>query len=161
MINVEDLIGRRHEVVACKLDNITTHYDGISSNVPDYDKENFISRMEDCVNNGTAYMIADGSCFIYYDKDTESPAFAAGVALYGAGSPLKMIALFTYVFTHVDSKVLFMRLSPHSPTFVNECKSLLTINSVIDYSISKDYLMIRVDEIRDKVNKLIKSRLVL
>lgn len=158
MIEIVDLLGGKYLATECSESDIQVHYETIRNIVEDEDEDEFKSRMLQCVNEGTAYALIDGSCFIYYLKDKGKPKISTGVALYGEGSPLALLALFSYVFTAVDSKAHLMMLNPHSEKFIIECKSLMTLGSIIKYRMGNHPLMVRIDLIKAKVLALKSKR---
>lgn len=158
MTITKDLIGKSHTIVRCSLEDIKNHYSKISDVIPELEKEEFCLRMSECVEQGTAFANDRGTCFIYYAKDITQPKFSYGVALYGKGNPLAMLALFAYVFTEIDPEVFVMRLLPHSSSFVKECRSLITAKAIQKNRMTGHPLMIRIDKVKTRVNKILKKK---
>lgn len=92
MILTRSLFGQPCEVVACTLEDVEPNFDKIKKVVSKQEMPEFKRRMVEAVEKGSAFMISDGSCFLYYLND--KPWCATGVALYGKNSPIKMLALF-------------------------------------------------------------------
>ena len=158
MIEGLDILGNSHTIKLCSKYDIPVHYKLISEFIPDEEESEFQSRMLECVEEGTAFSIHDDSCFLYYKKEDVQPKFAQGVALYGMGNPLKIMALFSGVFLNIDKKTFVINFKTHPGKFVSEYKSILTTASIKRHNIDNSTLMVRVDDIKNKILALYKKR---
>lgn len=156
MITALDMTGKEHSIRLCILEDVPIHFDCIKEHIAEV--EEFKLRMIECIEAGTAYTSSDGKCFLYYLSEEIQPKFASGVAIYGSGSPMKMMALFSHVFTHLDKFTFVIKLLPHSGTFVSECKSMLSVSSIKSYKLHNSPLVIRIDKVRDKVLAIKRKR---
>lgn len=151
-MKVIDLYGNSHEARKCTLEDIPKHFERVSDVVSKDEAKEYIGRMKQCVKEGTAYTLKDESCFFYYLKTDTTQA--EGVSLKGTGHPLKTLALLTEVFRSVDKEILFLRFGLHKGRLTSEFKSLITISSIKNRRAPEDPLMVRVDNLLNKINKL-------
>jgi len=156
-----DILGNSHTIKLCSKYDIRVHYRSISEFIPTEEEAEFQSRMLECVEEGTAFAIYDDSCFLYYKKEEVQPKFAQGVALYGMGNPLKMMALFSGIFLNIDKATFVINFKTHPGKFVSEYKSILTTASIKRHNINNSSLMIRVDAVKKKILALYKKKGIL
>jgi hypothetical protein len=154
-ITTYDLLGHPHEIRFCVSADILTHFDKIKDVVQADEKEEFLERMQVCVEKSTAFAVADDSCFLYYSN--YSKGCAAGVAMYGKSNPAKLLAMFAGVFTVLDKDTFKLNFSLHKGKTVSEYKSLLTLSSIKKSKLFGTPLVVRTDFIKKRVNKLHKK----
>lgn len=156
MTIVKDLFGNDHTIQPCRAEDVDVHFNKIRNVIPHEEVIQFKKRMSECINVGSAYTLSDGSCYLYYFND--QPWHAYGVALYGKNSPLKMLALFAGIFRELDRETFKIDFVLHKGKFADEYRSILTETSIKRHRITGHPLVIRVDEIRDRVNAIYKKR---
>ena len=154
-----DFFGKCHTIVSCTQKDIAVHFDQIKDVVTDIPHNEFKQRMSQCVEAGSAYMLSDGSCFLYYLNSL--PFKAEGVALYGKHATHKMLALFAGVFTTIDTHTFKIEFKLHPGKFIQEYKSLLTKTSMKRQVVPGYPLVVRVDVLRNKINDIYNKRKVL
>ena len=152
-----DLFGKSQSIKQCTFDDIPPHFDKVKEIVPEAEHQEYVARMTECVLDGTAFSLEDDSSYIYYKK--KSDLFAEGVVLYGKQEPLKLGALFNFVFTKIDPKVFKLDFQLHPGKEIGEYKSMLTITSIKRHQAnSKAPLVIRVDQLMKRFTDLYEKR---
>jgi hypothetical protein len=132
------------------LSDIPDHFAKIKQWIPEDEWIQFQERMEDCVEDETAWCTEN--TFLYYQK-TEGRGTAHAVALYGQGHPEELLALFVGVFTQCDKDTFNMLFKLHPGKVVEEYLCLPTEISIkrMYQSNGEHPLAIRIDKIREKV----------
>lgn len=156
MITTTDFFGKQHYLVPCTERDINVHFAKIEEFIPADEVVDFKLRMAECIDIGTAYMLLDGSCFLYYIN--YKPCCAIGVALYGKESPIKMLALFSGIFHVVDTDTFKLEFHLHYGKLVQEYKSLITEISLKRQGIPGHPLVIRIDELHKKIESIYNRR---
>lgn len=156
MIITKDFFGKDHTILPCRAEDVDVHFSKISDVIPSEEVIQFKKRMSVCINAGTAYTLSDGSCFLYY-HNYKSWA-AEGVALYGTGSPVKMLALFAGIFREIDHETFKLDFHLHAGKLISEYKSILTLISMKRYRMPGHPVTVRIDELFKKMDKLYKAR---
>jgi len=156
MITAPDLFGHIHTIVPCTVEHIDTHFEMIKDVITDESHKSFKGRMAECIEAGSAYALSDGSCFLYYLNS--KPFKATGVALYGKNAPHKMLTLFAGIFTKLDDHTFKLEFMLHPGKFMQEYKSILTMTSMKRQVIPGYPLVVRIDELRDKINAIYNKR---
>ncbi len=156
MITTEDLFGNEHTILPCRAEDIDVHFSKISNVIPSEEVIQFKKRMSECLLAESAYTLSDGSCFLYYQN--YKPCCAYGVALYGTGSPVKMLALLAGVFQEIDPVTFKLSFALHAKTFAKNYLSLITMTSLKRSRVPGHPLVVRIDELRSKLLRLYKMR---
>jgi len=152
-----DLRGKYYEFRVCTLDDIKPHFDMVEKFVPLYEHDSFIERMRAAIELKTAFVLADNSCFLYYIN--KHPCCAEGVAMFGKKVPMKMLALMSGIFRDIDKDTFKIDFNLHPEKFLQEYKSMLTSTSIKRHIDKRYPLVVRVDDFRNKINKLVKKGL--
>jgi hypothetical protein len=147
-----DLLGKEHTIVPCTMNDIPVHFELVKDVIPSEEVIQYQQRMSECINAGSAYTLSDNSCFLYYNN--VKPFCAHGVALYGKHAPLKLLALFAGIFTGIDTHTFKMEFTLHTGKFIDEYKSILTLTSLKRRNMPDRPLVIRIDELRNKISTL-------
>ena len=158
MITTTDLFGKVHTIVPCDNEDIDVHFAKIQDVIPSEEVIQFKKRMSECILAESAYTLSDGSCFLYYLN--YKPCCANGVALYGKNSSHKMLALFAGIFNEIDRETFKLDFHLHAGKYVQEYKSLLTIESIKRQRIPGQPLVIRTDKLFAKMSALYKKRMI-
>jgi len=151
-----DLIGNHHFIKSCTEEDVSKHFACVEKYIIESDRIPFQNRMRRCIAEGTAFALTDDTCFIYYMSTTKHRA--TGIALFGEGVPMKMIALFTGVFREIDKDTFAMEFRLHPGKMLNEYKSLLTLTSIKRHANINYPLMIRIDRLKEKIHELHTAR---
>lgn len=112
--------------------------------------------MLEAIDNGTAFTLDSGNCFLYYTKAKKE--FSTAVAIFGIGNPLGMIALLYGIFTKIDKTTVFMLMKLHPKQKVGDFKSLFTKASARRMNPHEDAMMIRVDKVIAKYKTVFEGR---
>lgn len=153
MITSRDLFGKEHTILPCTVDDVAAHFEKIRSTVTtDTEETPFKQKMLQCIEAGTAYKLSDESCFFYYLNSTSR--LAEGVALFGQGNPAKITALFRGVTGQIDTQTLKVSFHRHKGKALQEYRNIVTLTSLKRQSIEGYPLVIRMDELKAKADKL-------
>lgn len=156
MITINDLFGKKQVIEHVKFGDVTGHFDQIKENIPENEWVEFNLRMCACIDTKTAFTLSDHSCFLYY-KIT-APGFADGVALQGQGHPTKLMALISGIFGKIDKTILRINFTRHPGKTIEEYKNFLSPVNVSRHHTLGRPLSIRIDKIREKIDKLYDRR---
>lgn len=149
---LKEIFDKKMDYRRCLPADIGPHFDQIKHWIEPEIYENFLGRMLTSVEGHSAWQ--SENTFLYYTKENERQAL--GVAIFGMGYPLEMLALFTGIFYFEDRKTAMLRFALHSDKMISEYKALLTITSMMRAHTDRTHpLMIRVDAFRDKMVKLL------
>lgn len=158
MIQTTDLMGNVHQIDRCTVSNIPNHFSKVQHLIPEEDRESYLSRMLQGVQQGTAFCVSDHSCFLYYLKDPVQPEFSEGVSLFGVGNPLKVAAMFSGIFTQVDNLVFVMKIKMHKGRTASNYQSIATASSIKNNSVHGSPLVVRIDKLLTKLSVLATKR---
>ena len=135
----------------CNEQDIETHYNTVKPLVKDINEKVYKSLMLQAINENTAYKLSDNSCFLYYIKNTKY--ISNGVSFYGKDNPVGMMVLFSYIFKTQDKDTTVIKFLPTSKNEMLSYKSLLTVKGIKNWYRCKKPVVVRVDKIRNKVDK--------
>lgn len=152
MFQTVDLRGKYYEFRRCLVSDIYDHFLRVKEFIEPAEYEVFKERMLTSCELGTAFMLADNSCYLYYINS--KPCCATGVAMLGKNVPMKMMALLSGIFRSIDNTTFKIDFYLHTNKFVREYKSILTDTSIKRHIDNNYPLVIRVDKLREKINKL-------
>lgn len=152
MTETVDLFGNKYEVVPCVHDDVAKHFAMVKDVVGEEEVAEFIDRMHDAIELHTAFALSDHSCFLYYIN--YKPCCATGVAIFGEGVPNKMMALFAGIFMRIDKETFKLDFHLHPGKFAGEYRSIIEMSSLKRNRIPGSPLIIRVDSLKKKINKL-------
>lgn len=156
MITTIDILGKSHIIKPCQFEDVPMHFEKIKDVIPEEEADSFITRMTDCIIAETAFTLSDDSCFLYYKN--YKPTMAEGVALYGENAPVKVLALFSGIFIQIDPVTFKLDFALHPGTFAKDYKSILTTTSLKLSNHSNHPLVIRIDELKKKIDKIYKRK---
>jgi hypothetical protein len=132
----------------CLIVDVVPHFNKIKQWIPEEEAEAFQNRMRDCVEEENAWALNDS--FLYYTKVDRR--MAHGVALFGGGEPMDILALFIGVFSLEDTDTFMLRFKLHPGKLMDEYKSLLTAVSMKRAHQNQNHpLMVRIDGLRKKI----------
>lgn len=146
-----DLLGNVQTIKVCLHGDVKNHFEKIRKYIPAEEEKEFLERMCECIDMGTAFNISD-NCFLYYKNTTKY--LAQGIALYGQTSPLQILTLFAGVFYKIDTDTFKMDFLLHPGKFAEEYKSLLTITSIKRNCQKGSPLVIRIDKLKAKIKAI-------
>lgn len=155
---MRDLFGNLQVISPCLASDVPTHFGKIEQYIPADERVEFVIRMQECVDLGTAFHISD-DCFLYY-KNIDSYT-AVGVALCGKSVPLEMLTLFAGVFTLIDQETFVMKFALHPGKFANEYQSLISLTSIRRNSQDNSPLVVRIDRLRKKLTDIYTAKGIL
>ena len=138
------------------MEDINPHYEIIRQWVGDLEEDFFKERMSECVADGTAFKVGESDCFLYYKK--KNRRMADGIAMYGKGQPLKMLALICGIFTVHDRETFILQFKLHVGKIVDEYKSMITRTSIKRSMTGDAPLTVRVDKLGKKLCDLSEAR---
>lgn len=131
-----------------------SHFAKIKQWIPEEEWIEFQERMEDCVEDETAWCTEN--TFLYYTKIDRR--MSHGVALFGYEFTEELLSMFIGVFTKEDQETCMMRFKLHQGKLIEEYRSMLTLTSIKRNRRSPEHpLMIRVDDFRKKIDHIAKS----
>ena len=139
----------------CILADTGAHYQKIKHWIPEGEKKSFQERMADAIEDETAWCTEN--TFLYYKK--EDARMSTGVALFGMDHVPELLSMFMGVFTAEDETTCLLRFQLHPGKDIAEYKNMLTVMSMKRaHSDPKHPLMIRVDDFRKKIVKMLDAR---
>lgn len=149
---LKQIFADKRKYLPCVLADIEPHFSQIKHWVGEDDTERFLKEMLNSVEQGHAYHTEN--TFLYYTK--ENARQATGVAIFGMGYPIEMLALFTGIFYFTDRETAMLRFALHPGKMIEEYKTLLTVTSMMRAHADPTHpLMIRVDAFRKKMIHII------
>jgi hypothetical protein len=160
MFTTPAIMGPDVEFRNCVEGDVARHFQKIKEYIEPEFQDDHISKMKDCVEDGTAFVTKGDECFMYYKKTKE--AFADAVSIYGKNYPLMMMAMIAGIPKHVpeDKKdTIFLYLTLHIGKDIKEYKGMLSKTAIYRHRTNGDRLLIRTDDLIRKFEKLRLRRL--
>jgi len=156
MLNLKGIFGKSYTIVPCTLDDIEPHFAKIQDTIESHTVAEFKQKMTDAVNDESAFMLSDNSCYLYYLN--YAPRCAMGIALYGKGVPNEMLSLFYGIFKGIDTHTLKIDFHMHAGKTVSEYKSIVTEASIRRQIIPGQPLVVKVDQLLGKLSTIYEKR---
>ena len=156
-----DLFGRPVHYKRCQTSDLNTHFEKIQDVVTDMPHVEFLERMNACVKEDRAYALEDDSCFLYYLPQhfkVGEPRTAHGIAMYGPGNSLGMIALLRGIFEDNEKSVTRIDFKLHPGKIMKEYRSFLLTATMQRYGVTDRPLFVRVDMMRERLRELYAKR---
>jgi hypothetical protein len=157
MIETKDFSGNTYIIVPCTLDDIPVHFEMVKNLVPEEDRVDYVDKLKECVEKGTAFRLEDNSCFLYYSNYRDVHAYGYGI--YGVNSPAKFVALLMGIFWKIDTRTYKLDFVPHREEFIPLFKSVITMVSLRRRMRDpRRPLCIRIDELKKKWRPIAEAR---
>jgi len=143
--------GNCYTVVKCTIDDIDRDYELVRKDVDDCPEEDYKDAMRKSVESGVAYRSTDKDGKIAFLYTYIEDGYGRGASIYNGGSPIGLLCVLKTLGEGYPSHVVTMY--PHKGN-VGYIRSLVLGYSMRNWHNGNGPLVIKIDELRPKIDKL-------